>query len=85
MDDTKYFKLYKELEQASMQLKPYYDIDKIKPYAVYVWTKDKDSRNVFDIFEDEIHFYEQHQIASEAMEIITQIQEKLKEMTQLLD
>lgn len=29
---------YKELRQAVKEIEPYYDVDKIKPYSVYIWT-----------------------------------------------
>ena len=81
--------LYEELVQATKAIKPYYDIDKVKMYAVYIWTKgDKNAdiltdeywgENVFDIWEDQIVFYvEDHTIPEEVMPIIHNIQSKLK-------
>lgn len=81
--------LFEELVQAANEIRPYYDIDKIKSYSVYIWTKgnedaDTDTEeywgsNVFDIQEDRIVFYvEDHIIPKEVMPIIQNIQSKLK-------
>jgi hypothetical protein len=65
-----------------------YDIDKIKPYSVYIWTKDRIGDdgliiygdNVFDIMKDEIVFFDKnHVIPDEVMPIIRNIQSKLME------
>ena len=78
----KYDYLYNELTQISKDILPYYDIDKIKPYSVYIWTKGKGSENVFDICGDEIIFYvKDHKIIEEAKPIIEKIQLKLKEIS----
>lgn len=75
--------LYNELVQISKDILPYYDIDKIKSYSVYIWTKGKDGKNVFDIDKDEIIFYVKgHKIIEEAKPIIEKIQLKLKEINQ---
>lgn len=74
---------YMELHKAVDQIRPYYDIDKIKPYSVYIWTKDTGDDledNVFDIMKDRIVFYdENHVIPDEVMPIIRNIQSKLME------
>ena len=79
--------LYDELVDAAEAIKPYYDIDKIKTYSVYVWTKgngDPNSDgywgdNVFDIHEDKIVFYvKDHVIPEKVMPIIKNIQSKIK-------
>ena len=49
--------LYNELVQTTKQLEHYYDIDKIKPYAVYVWTTGEYGENVFDILADKVGYY----------------------------
>lgn len=81
--------MYDELWALSHELTPWFDIDKVKPYSVYVWTKegrDPDcpfGENVFDIFEDRLHFYQctkQWELPNEAIPIIKKIQEKLKEI-----
>jgi hypothetical protein len=82
--------LYGELSCIAGEIKPYYDIDKVKSYSVYVWTKgnpnadnedDKYGRNVFDICEDELIFYvEDHVVIEEAKPIIEKIQAKLREI-----
>lgn len=38
----KYYELYEELVEISKEILRYYDIDKIKPFAVYIWTKPYD-------------------------------------------
>lgn len=79
MDD--FYLLYDELVQISREIEVYYDIDKIKPYSVYIWTKGKDGKNVFDICENEIEFYvEGHVIADEVKPTIKKIQSKIKEI-----
>ena len=75
--------LYEELVQAAREIEPYYDIDKIKSYSVYIWTKtgglDGEGENVFDIVENEIIFYvEDHIIPEEVLPIIQNIQSKIK-------
>lgn len=79
--------LYAELVQAAKAIEPYYDIDKIKSYSVYIWTKgdgDPNSdnywgENVFDIQEDRLVFYvEDHKIPDDVMPIIQNIQAKIR-------
>lgn len=84
----KYYELYEELVEISKEILRYYDIDKIKPFAVYIWTKpyddNDDGENVFDIYDDEIVFYnKEHKIIEEALPIINSIQYKLKEIGNL--
>lgn len=78
---SKFDELYNELEEISKELLPYYDIDKVKTYSVYVWTKGEHGENVFDIQADEIVFYvEDHVIIKEAEPIIERIKLKLIEI-----
>lgn len=69
---------YTELNKKVDKLRPYYDIDKVKNYAVYVWNKAddiEDQDNIFDIHGDKIVFYtEDHTIIEEAKPIIEDIQ-----------
>lgn len=91
--DNDFVQLYGELIEAVDEIRPYYDIDKIKWYSVYIWTKDNpdDSENpfgdnVFDIQEDGITLYvKDHVIIEEAKPIIKKIQTKLKELSQYRD
>lgn len=77
----RYYKLYDELVEVSKEIEVYYDIDKIKPWGVFIYTKDDFCNNVFDILEDEIIFYvKEHVIPEEAMPTIKKIQDKLKEI-----
>lgn len=73
-------RLYKAVEE----LEYYYDVDKVKPYSVYVWTKGNDEddfgENVFDIYKNEIvYFNKGHRISEEVMPIIKRIQKELNE------
>ena len=81
---------YMELHKAVDEIRPYYDIDKIKPYSVYIWSKVSEEdyqsddnfygENVFDIIKDKIVFYNKdHKIPDEVMPIIRNIQSKLME------
>ena len=72
---------YNELWNLANKLRPYYDIDKVKDYAVYVWTKPEESdRNVFDIYPDRLEIYDfEHNIKEDAKPIIKQIHRKLRE------
>lgn len=87
--NDKYYKLYEELTLVSREILTYYDIDKIKPYSVYIWTKpcndNEDGKNVFDITSDNIIFYDKnHKIIEEVIPIIKSIQSKLKEIEKVL-
>lgn len=83
----KYYELYKELVEITNEILRHYDIDKIKHFAVYIWTKpceNNEGENVFDIYDDEIVFYnKEHKIIEEALPIINSIQCKLKEIGNL--
>lgn len=78
-----YYKWYNELWELSRELLPYYDIDKVKDWSVFVWTKDTEEtegENVFDINYNEIVFYDKtHKIIEEAKPIIKKIQDKFDE------
>ena len=76
---------YDELCQIAREIEPYYEIDKIKSYAVYIWSKTDDvfdlGENLFDIHADRIEFFvKDHEIIEEAKPIIAKIQEKLREL-----
>lgn len=76
--------MYDELWKLAHELGPWFDIDKVKPYSVYVWTKGlADGENVFDIRSEKLYFYTCEslwELPNEAMVIIKKIQEKLKEI-----
>lgn len=73
-EDMSYDDWYDELVRLSHKLEPYYCIDKIKSYSVYIWYEDD---NVFDIQENGIIMYEKNDIPSWAFPIITEIQKWL--------
>ena len=71
-----------KLRELIKELELYYDIDKVKSWAVFVWTKsDNDydlGENLFDICKDEIIFYnKEHKIPEEVIPIIKRIQQEL--------
>ena len=80
--NDRYHQLRKELWHfAHEQLAPYYDIDKVKDYSVYVWTKGDDGENFFDIYENKIVWYvPDHVIPEEVWPIIREIWYKLEEI-----
>ena len=91
-DDYKFVKLYEELEKiVDEELSMYYEVDKIKWYSVYVWTKESylgahDNENVFDIQMDEIVYYvKDHVVIEEAKPIIEKIQMKLQELDRYVE
>ena len=70
-----------KLLEAVEAIKPYYDVDKIRPYRVYVWTKGDLGENVFDIEVDSIYRYNpDHKIPKEVMPIIANIQKHLEKI-----
>lgn len=85
-----FWQSYKELAGIVDEIRPYYDVDKIKSYSVYIWTKDnlnadneddRYGRNVFDICKDELIFYvEDHVVIEEAKPVIEKIQAKLRDI-----
>ena len=90
-----YWQSYRELTGIVDGIRAYYDVDKIKRYSVYIWTKDNPNtdneddvygRNVFDICEDELIFYvEDHVIIEDAKPIIEKIQAKLREIASAVE
>lgn len=81
--------MYKELVDLANELSPWFDIDKVSWYSVYVWTKeDSTNQNVFDIFADYLQFYNSTnpwRLPVEAFPIIQKIQEKMKEIRRFLE
>ena len=76
--------LYEELCELTHKLDPWYNIGRVTWYVVYVYSKD--DMNLFDIWGDELNIFdEDHAIPDEAMEVIHEIQEKLKEINRYLE
>lgn len=84
MTEKEYYKWWNELWELSRKLLPYYDIDKVKDYSVFVYTKKSEGDygdNVFDINFDGIYFYDkEHKIIEESKPIIEEILNKFKEV-----
>lgn len=76
---------YDKLCEVVDRLRPYYDIDKIKPWSVYVWSKTNsidDSENLFDIMKNDIICYgnfRKENIIIDCLDIIKEIQKYLEE------
>ena len=88
MSEKEFNDYYDSLCEIAGEILPYYDIDKTKTYAVYIWNKAdnlEDQWNVFDIYSNEIVMYDkEHEIIEEAKPIIKKIQDKLKELDKYL-
>ena len=75
-----------ELTRIAHGLDPWYDVGKISWYAVYAYEKSDESEptysnNLFDIFDDEIEYYDDnHIIPKEAMRVILSIQDQMKKI-----
>lgn len=80
-------KEYEKLCNVSRKLEPYYKIDKVKSWAVYVCELDWYSKrgidgNIFDIFKNNISCYgdfTEEEITPKALPIIKKIQKYLEE------
>lgn len=71
---------FDKLFKIAHEIEPWYDIDKVKDYAIYIWTKGEFGKNVFDIEANDIVFYTDHEIIPEALPVIKRIQEQLKKV-----
>lgn len=74
---------FDKLFKIAHEIEPWYSVDKVKDYAVYIWTKDTNEgfgKNIFDIEADDIMFYVEHEIIPEAIPVIKRIQEQLKKI-----
>ena len=80
LSEEQYFKEYNKLYEISQKLSPYYVIDKVKPWAVFVYSKETDE-DVFDIVVNRLIFYngyKEEDINKEVLPIIKEIQNQLK-------
>lgn len=80
LSEEQYFKEYNKLYEISQKLRPYYGIDKVKPWAVFVYSKETDE-DVFDIVVNRLIFYngyKEKDINKEVLPIIKEIQNQLK-------
>lgn len=81
--EQQYYEALDKLFKIAHEIEPWYDIDKVKDYAVYIWTKGEYGENVFDILADKLIFYTQHEVIPEAVPTILRIQEQLKEIRKI--
>lgn len=81
--EQQYYEALDKLFKIAHEIEPQYDIDKVKDYAVYIWTKGEYGENVFDILADELIFYTQHEVIPEAVPTILHIQEQLKKIRKI--
>lgn len=82
LNEEEYYKQYKKIWEVSQKLKLYYGIDKVKPWGVFVYSKENDE-DVFDILKDKLIFYNEYKetdINKQALPIIKEIQKQLKIM-----
>lgn len=80
-----YDRLLDELWEVAHEPNPWYDVDKVKDWGVYIWTKPGDDkfsdRNVFDICFDGITYYvDGYIIPDDAWPYINRVLAKLKEI-----
>ena len=83
--DETYYRLLDELWTIAHEENPWFDVDKVKYYVVYIWTKPGNEpysdTNVFDVFADEIGYYvDRYVIPKDAWPYIRRIQAKLREI-----
>lgn len=81
--EQQYYEAFDKLFKIAHEIEPWYDIDKVKDYAVYIWTKGVYGENVFDILADELVFYTQHEVIPDAVPIILRVQKQLKEVRKI--
>lgn len=83
--------LANELTQVVHELDKWYDIGKVRWYMVDVYTKGHDSKppysdSIFDIFEDEIKYYDDvYVMPSEVAPIVFRIQDQMKKISNYFD
>lgn len=77
-----YSRMYSELVPLAHKLDKYYDIDKIKPFGIYVWGPDSQGKdtNIFDIYSSGIRVWQPCSIHPDALPIIAEIIRHLKKM-----
>lgn len=83
--DVRYHQLLDELWTIAHEENPWYVVDKVKDWGVYIYTKPGpgrySNRNVFDICADEISYYvDGYIIPDEAWPYIRRVQAKLQEI-----
>lgn len=84
--------MHDELRKVANKLSQWFTVDKVKFNSAYIWTLDSYDdvfgENVFDIYADHLQFYpctKCWSIPNEAVAIIHEVQEKLKEIQKFLE
>lgn len=80
LSEEEYYMQYEKLWKISQKLRPYYGIDKVKPWAVFVYSK-INNEDIFDILKDKLIFYNGYKevdINKKVLKIIKEIQDQLK-------
>ena len=78
--------LIDELFTLAHKLDHWYDVRKIKWYDVSVWSKEDDTKRLFDIMDDGAIWYDDTYVApSEALKIVLDIQEQQRKIIDWFD
>ena len=76
-----YGRMYDELIVLSHKLDPYYGIERIKDYGIYVWGPDSQGHdaNIFDIYSNEIRVWRPGSIIAEIIQHLKKMEKYRKE------
>ena len=86
MNKPTYSKLLDELTRLCHELDDLYVVKKIRWYMVEVWTKGEDSRELLDIFDDNVLWFDDDYVApSGVMAKIRDIQDQMTKIADLLN
>lgn len=78
--------LLDELITLAHKLDPWYNVGQIKWYDVSVWSKEDDTKRLFDIMDDAVIWYDDTYIAPpEALRIVIDIQEQQRKIIDWFD
>ena len=86
MNKPTYSELLDELTRLCHELDDLYVVKKIRWYMVEVWTKGEDSRELLDIFDDNVLWFDDDYVApSGVMAKIRDIQDQMAKITDLFN
>ena len=86
MKNPTYSALFDELTRLCHELDDLYVVKKIRWYMVEVWTKGEDSRELLDIFDDNVLWFDDDYVApSGVMAKIRDIQDQMAKIADLLN